>query len=118
MDKQKKAYLINAEARTITEVTVGPYTDIYPLLGCDTFTCVGLEDEDTLYVDDEGLLKPQMHFIMYEGYPEPLAGNGLVMGTDSEGESIDPKMSLEDLKSRVTFYNVFQIRAMAKAGKF
>ena len=113
-----KAYLINAIAQTITEVEVGDYKTFYPLLGCDCFTTVGLEEEDTLYVDDEGLLKSPFDFFMYEGYPQPLAGNGLVMGTNDEGESIAPKMSLEDLKSRVTFLNGFQIRRMLADGKF
>ena len=33
----------------------------------------------------------------------PLMGKGLILGTDAEGESIEHKTSLEDVKSRVTF---------------
>jgi hypothetical protein len=65
-------------------------------------------------VDDEGLLKPQEGFFIYEGYRQPLAGNGLVLGTDEEGESVDPKMTLEELKSRVTFMDNFEVRLWAK----
>lgn len=101
----KTGYLIDAVKRTITEVAVGDYKTIYPLLGCECFTCVGVEDDDTIYVDDEGLLKPQENFFLYEGYPQPLAGNGLVLGTDEEGESVNPKMTLETLKGRVKFMN-------------
>ncbi len=103
--KIKKAYLIDAEKREITQVEVGDYTTYYPLLKCEVFTTVGLEDDDTLYVDDEGLFQPQENFFMYQGYNQPLAGNGLVLGTDKEGNSVDPKMTLETLKSKVKFMN-------------
>ena len=109
-----KAYLINAEARTITEVTVGDYKTYYPLLGCDCFACVGIEDEDTIYVDDNGLLKPQQNFFLYDGYAQPLAGNGLVLGTNDEGESVEPKITLETLKSKITFMNRNQAYLWAK----
>ena len=90
----------------MTEVEVkGDYKAIYPLLGVavDCFTCVGIEQDDSIYVDDEGLLKPQINFFLYEGYNQPLAGNGLVLGTDEEGESVDPKNTLKFIRSKVTF---------------
>ena len=103
-----KGYKIDAEKRTITEVPVGDYKTIYPHLSTsvkavDCFTIVGIEKDDSIFVDDEGLLTitPLTPFFMYEGYNQPLAGNGLVLGTDEEGESVDPKNTLDFIKSKV-----------------
>lgn len=47
---------------------------------------------------------------MYKGIPQPLAGKGLVVGTDLEtGENAEPKVSLMDVIKSVyymTFYRV------------
>ena len=117
-----KAFHINAEARTITEVEVSKgYTNIYPFLSTslkkvDCFTCVGIEQDDSIYVDDEGLLTIQFDtpFFLYDGYPQPLSGNGLVVGTDEEGESVDPKNTLEDIKGKVKWMTLLQAQVWAK----
>ena len=102
-----KAYQINAETRTITEVTLGKdYKEIYPLLGVgvDMFQCVDINEKgDTIYVDEEGLLKPQENFFVYKGYNQPLAGNGVVLGTNAVGESTNPKVKIEEVIKNVTF---------------
>ena len=55
--KTHKAYLINSEARRIDEVEVGDYKDIQNKIGCRIFTVAAyLDDNDALYVDDEGYL--------------------------------------------------------------
>lgn len=117
----KKGYLINAENRTITLVEVGDYKTIYPLISTklktvDCFTVVGIEEDDSIYVDDEGLLTIQFDtpFFLYDGYPQPLAGNGLVLGTDEEGESVDPKNTLEFIRGKVKFMTLLQAQVYAK----
>lgn len=98
-----KAYLIDSENKTISETSVDSWKDIAPAIGADLFTTITIENNDTLYVDDEGLLKPQENFFLYAGYDQPLAGNGLVLGTTGEGESTDPKNSIEFIRSKVRF---------------
>lgn len=119
--KMKKGYLINAEARTITEVEVGDYKTIYPLLGTslkqvDGFTIVGIEQDDSIYVDDEGLLGITIDttFFLCNSYMQPLAGNGLVMGTNEEGESVNPKNTLDFIKSKVKFMTLLQAQVWAR----
>lgn len=59
--KMKKAYLINAEARRIDEVKFSDYKDIQNLIGCERFDIAAyLNDNDALYVDDEGYLNPHV----------------------------------------------------------
>lgn len=86
-----KAYKIDAYANRIDEVTVGEYTDIYEHIGCQTFTLATvLDNGDTLYVDDEGYLNSEVtRGFYYEG--QFFAGNGLLLGSNEEGESVDVK---------------------------
>ena len=102
-----QAYFIDSANKTITDVEYdGDYRNISKMLGCDMFTVVNLnEDGDALFVDDEGYLKDQdnQNYFWFEGYPTMLAGNGLVLGTDAEGESIEPCRLIDWVKDRVLF---------------
>jgi len=107
-----KAYLIDPYEHSITKIDYsGDYHDIYKLIDCQTFDCVGFNGDDTLYVDDEGLYKDNPEFFMIKGYPQPLCGKALVLGYDVDGNSIDPKVSLTKLKGMVTFIPAFFIMA-------
>ena len=100
-----KAFLIDPEKRTITEVDYdGHHKSIYKLIGADLFDTVRLSGSDVIFVDDEGLMKNPQHFFKLDGLTSPLAGKGLVLGTNNRGESISPKLVLlEDLQRWVTF---------------
>jgi hypothetical protein len=107
-----KAYLIDPYEHSITGVDYsGDYKDIYKLIDCQTFDCVGFNGDDTLYVDDEGLYKDNPEFFMIKGYSQPLCGKALVLGTDRDGNSIRPVVSLTKLKSMVTFIPAFFVMA-------
>jgi hypothetical protein len=107
-----KAYLIDPYEHSITGVDYsGDYKDIYKLIDCRTFDCVGFNGDDTLYVDDEGLYKNNPEFFMIKGYSQPLCGKALVLGVDRDGNSIAPKISLTNLKKMVTFIPAFFIIA-------
>lgn len=104
-----KAILIDPFNETVTEVEhTGNYKHIYELLShpehpVDCFTAVRLGNGDAIYVDDEGLLKDPKHFFVWKGYPQPMAGKGLLLGSNDEGESISPETTLEYVKGRVSF---------------
>jgi len=107
-----KAYLINPFAREVTEVEYsGDFEQIYDFLGgVRCFTCVTINQEgDGVFVDDEGLFNGDNEFFTVTGYPEPLAGFGLVLGCDPEGESVAPALTLEDLRDRVKFWDRWEI---------
>jgi hypothetical protein len=109
-----KAYLIDPYETKVTEVEYsGNYEDIYKLIDCRTFDCVGFRGfKDTIYIDDEGLYKEDKQFFMVDGFPTPLCGKALVLGTDEEGDSISPKTSLTKLKSMVDFIpEIFIVQA-------
>jgi len=72
----------------------------------NTFTIVELNDNrDTMFVDDEGLLKLPKYFFQWRGYDQPLAGKGLILGTNDEGESISPVITLDRAKDNVVWAN-------------
>jgi len=81
--------LINPSDQSIAEVDYsGDYRSIGVLLdiGESPFTTIAFGRRDVLFVDDEGLLKEPRDFFMVNGYQGLLAGRGLFLGTDDDGE--------------------------------
>jgi hypothetical protein len=117
-----KAFLIDPFTKTITAVEYdGNYKSIYKMLGCDLFDVVELPDfEDAIYVDDEGLMVAacdQAYFMVRE-LPRPLAGKGLVLGTNDDGESADPLVTIEQLTARVRWVSREEALRASEAGIF
>lgn len=113
-----RAILIDPFTETISEVEYdGIYRSIYRLLShpeqpVDTFTVVRISAEDTIFVDDNGLLNEPTHFFEYYGYPQPLAGKGLILGVDDEGESIATMLDVDYVRAMVTWKNDLQLVGM------
>ena len=116
MKKNITAILINSKDKTITEVPFdGENSTIYRLCGFDIFTCCDIGKRDAIFVDDEGLLKPQENFFRHADYPTPLAGNGMIIGCTPSGNSAAPKTTLAEVKSKVTFMNIAEAHRYAVA---
>lgn len=97
-----KAYLIDPFEKSINEVDYsGDYKDIYKLIDAELFDVVYMDDNIGVFVDDEGLFKDNQAFFQV-GYAM-LAGRGLVLGTDKDGESISPAISLKNLAKKIKF---------------
>jgi len=112
--KPCKAYLINSKDRTITEITYTPDKDsLGALIGCDLI-CTGATTNvgDTLFIDDEGLLKPQQYFFRWKprSDSQPYAGNGIWVGREVEtGRGYyteDPTPTIEQLSQLIEFLSV------------
>jgi hypothetical protein len=75
-------------------------------VSCVTMVPVGYVDpklkDDDIFVDDEGLFNTRNTWFLLRGYPQPLAGKGLVLGTTRHGNSCAPrKTTLEWLRRNV-----------------
>lgn len=109
-----RAYLINPHDQTITEVDYsGDYCQIYDLIECQTFDVARINDRgDVIYVDDEGMFH-NSEFFDLPGYSQPLAGLGLVLGTNDEGESTSPSnlVTLNWLRDQTRFLNLLEVTA-------
>jgi hypothetical protein len=117
-----RAIFINTKNREVKEIEFkGDFQDIQTLLEVDCFTCVQMDDEgNTLYVDDNGLFNEENDFFQVNtsdlrlSHPYPLSGNGLILGTDDEGESVGTEMEVP----QVEFFTRGEIAVMAKMGAF
>lgn len=107
------AVLIDPYKEEITDVDYnGDYKQIYEHIKADCFTLVRLLDNDDVFVDDEGLLKvtKDTKFFMLKDYPQPLAGYGLILGNDKEGESIAAHHTAEFYRPKVQFLDAQMVR--------
>ena len=100
-----KAILIDVKTQEIKEVEHdNTLQNIYDLIDCRAFDLVRIDDVNSIFVDDEGILKDNLYF-EYSGSENvfKLAGNGLILGVDDKGESISPTLNVEDVKGKVNF---------------
>jgi len=105
-----KGILIDPFACTVTEVEhdADRYEGIYDLLSHETmkigtFTVVQLNHGDAIFVDDDGLLKPCDRFFIWKHYHQPLAGKGLILGSDDQGDTVSAKITLAAAKKLVRY---------------
>jgi len=104
-----KAIIISASTRTIREVDIkkdadgrGYLTALQSAVG-GYIELVRINDDEDLYVNEEGLLHGEEHFFQWEGASQPFAGNGIIVGTDGEGGQCDTKLTAEYVRSKVRF---------------
>ena len=101
-----KALLIDVKNQEVTEVEHDDTLEsIYNHINCRTFDVVRIDDVNSIYIDDEGLFVEDQLYFKYIGTTDSvsLAGNGLILGVDDEGETIEPTLTLEHVKSKVSF---------------
>ena len=115
----KKGILIDVQNRTITEVEVtkdengSQLQSMYNHIKCGIVECVSFNEKNDVWVDEEGLLTltPNSMFFKFEGYPDFLCGNGLIMGFDNEtGDSVDTTLTIDEVKSMVEFRTLNAVR--------
>ena len=106
-----KALLINPIEKTIEEVEYnGDYKQIYTYIKASTFGVVDIPNDDTIYIDDEGLLKENNHFFIHDDVPTPLGGMALVLGADHDtGDSVSVHATRKELKHKITFIGLHGI---------
>jgi hypothetical protein len=112
-----RAILICPFNRTITPTVVAKGIDaIYDALSpahfrVGTFQIIDLGltkgTRNTLYIDDDAHVRkpPVEKFFALPGYPYPIAGRGLILGTNRAGNSCDTTCALEQLQV-ITFPKV------------
>lgn len=103
-NKTIKAILIDSAAQTFSEINVSNHYEYYKHLGweCTAFDVpLILDNGDSLFVDDEGLIHEIKGGFYITGLDFPIAGNGLLIGGDEEGD--DVKTTIEDLTKLVTW---------------
>jgi hypothetical protein len=100
-----KAILINATERSVKEVDIkGDLKSWYDQIGCDVVeVACYLPSSNMLLVDEEGMLKAPTHF--FEFNKNVLAGNGLIVGTNDDGDTSSATLNVDDIMFNVKFYD-------------
>jgi hypothetical protein len=116
-----KAILINSSDRTITAVEYDGLGGLQALIGGSIETACMWPNGDVLYVDEEGLYKPQTGAFQISARPDgqPLVGRGVVVGREVKDDSAagyhtePPAHSIETLTGMVTFLTLAEAQAWA-----
>lgn len=99
-----KAIMINPETQTVEVIEFkGDFRDIQKAIDCRCFTTVSIDGPsmDSIFVDDEGLLASDGYVFDYLGHP--IAGKGMILGCDSEGESISTGLSVVEVYRNINW---------------
>jgi hypothetical protein len=106
-----QGYLIDPFTKTVSVVELAGkenlnqhMQDMYRLLHCDVIGVVWFMDiDEVVLIDDEGLLKDLDEQQFFELCGGLYAGYGLMVGTDSDGNSVNPSFTVEALRERVSW---------------
>lgn len=118
-----RAILIKPDQRDQNPIEVidydGEFKSIYKLISTEDhevscFDCVTLDDKHTLFVDDEGLLRNPQHFMIWRDYPQPLAGRGLILGYDEEGESVACDLTEKWVRENMVCVGILDLLMLTK----
>ena len=98
-----RGILINPDDRTIMDVEYdGDYKQIYKLIGASPFDVRQIKEGESLFFDDEFLLKIEegdtKNYFIIEGLADPVGGCALILGVDGKGDSVSTKLEVEDVK--------------------
>ena len=99
-------FLVDPYKQEITEVDVEDgLQSMYKHIQADCVDAAYLGDSDDVWVDDEGLLNVsnETRLFGFPTYRNALAGYGLILGTNSEGESVEPHRPIEYYRENVRF---------------
>lgn len=106
-----KAYLIDPEAREVSEVEVDDDNDmkmlhsIYKLMRCTAIEAVNPLNagHDIIYLDENGKLKPNIYWLCRLWPYEGLAGRGLWIGCNGKGGNRAPDMKLDYVQAHIVW---------------
>lgn len=96
---------IDPQAQTVEPIqTAGTLEDFYQIINCRMIdVCARQDNGDALTVDDEALYRdPQPLAFSFAGYG-PIHGVAVLSGCDEEGETTEPKMTLEEARKVVNW---------------
>ena len=117
-----KAYKIDSDNRTVTEIFIlGTGSErlqqLQQEVGGHIEVAAYLENNDAVYVNEEGMycLPEDKGWFWFEGNYQPNIGDGLVVGTDSEGRDADPKSTLEEIKAKIKWMTRAEVKQMIAA---
>ena len=115
-----RAIKIDSENRTITEIDIDSARDGYlgmkEVVGGIICTAYHYPDRKaTCFVNDEGLLNNPQHFFLSKYYPQPLAGNAIIVGTRGP-ETVECKLNLQEVIDTTKFFTLAEVQKLIRVG--
>lgn len=112
-----RAIIINSEHQTVTVAEIdGSLKSLQQIVGGMIEPVYdGLDDAHHCYVNEEGLLDNPRHFFMFTDGHQPLAGNGVIVGSGLIADEASCTLSVDWVKERVTFMDLAAARAWCRA---
>lgn len=100
-----RAFLIDPYKMHVSEVDYsGDYKQIYKFIQANCFDAAYVGPKTSIFVDDNGLLNNPTHFFAFKGYPQPLAGYGLVTDYNPKtGNTVGCHMTLQEVLENIIF---------------
>jgi hypothetical protein len=106
--------VLNENVRMVEIDDKNVLNDWYKKIGCSMVEVAHYfkNDHDSIMVDEEGFfsIDKDSKFFSVKGGHQPFIGNGLVVGVDNRGNSVDPIISVEEVRSMVEFYTLDEVR--------
>ena len=102
-----KAIMIDAKNRTVDFVNnLGDLSAMYDAIGCEMVQIgeYNPDNGDTLWVDEEGLLKNYQYGFVYNG--RQYVGNGIIYGSNIGGDNCSVRGTLEDVIPELLFFRL------------
>jgi len=97
-----RAILIDPLLRVISEVNVdNDLQSFYDILNIRSLAMVNIDNTNSLYIDDEGLLNNDNSLFEIASYAQPLAGRALVVAHNEEGETVETTLDIDQIRSMV-----------------
>jgi hypothetical protein len=93
----------------------GDWKSIYALISyenhaVDTYDAVYIDSQHVMFVDDNGLITNPEHFVIWNGYPQPLAGRALILGYDDDGDNVACSLTEEWVRENTRMATLEQVR--------
>jgi hypothetical protein len=101
-----KAYKLNSNDRTISEIIINGFKEIIKEIGndCESFICpIILPNNDVIYADYHGYYKTNNNAIMHPEYSLPIFGNVIVIGMNNHGSLSDVSSEISTIDQVVSF---------------
>lgn len=95
-----RAIFINAKEDKVEEVEVSGLKDMQHYVEGYIEVAMEITGNNTLYVNEEGLLLGLNYGFQYEGGHQPFMGNGLICGIDRRtGDTVPSDLPLSEVKA-------------------
>ncbi|WP_029063636.1 hypothetical protein [Labrenzia sp. DG1229] len=101
------AFFYDSFSGAIADISLnreGYLEEIKQRIGCGLFDVVRIDDHHDIFLDDNGLADGLHTIAQLKNFPNPLAGNLVIVGRDEHGDVAEPRMSVEQIAALITVY--------------